>query len=218
MGHYLSYEGLVGSTTTYRVGSGAVGLSLWEQCVCTRAGRNSGRQCRTVKPADSSRRVPERCAHDACCRRSFAKCAPSYRRWHYLRNACRLFAVGVRLGAPNHIFACESPDGELTAIFYVRQAGGAAGSQSEYVSVRPRGDAAEVLLFEMGHGYNVRLTWTGSRQLTIGYPKDANMFAWRNRFRRQVAGRFLDVDLTPVESKNGLFPTKEDECVVSGAA
>lgn len=65
----------------------------------------------------------------------------------------------------------------------------------------------------MGHGYNVRLAWTGPTHLTIGYPHDANMLAWRKRFRTNLAGTLLDVELTPIDSKNGLFPGGENECV-----
>lgn len=101
----------------------------------------------------------------------------------------------------------------MTATFYVRQSGGAAGSQAEYVSVRPRAGGPEVLVFEMGHGDNVRLTWTGPSQLTIGYPRDANMLAWRKRFRKEVGSKPLDVTLTPVDSRNGSLPGEKNECV-----
>jgi hypothetical protein len=116
-------------------------------------------------------------------------------------------------GERTDVFACDSPDTALTATFYVRQGGGAAGSQEEYVSVRASVGGPESVVLQMSHGYNVRLAWIGSNHLTIGYPREANMLAnWRKKFRKSVGSTEVDIELTPIDSRNGLL-ADGDQCI-----
>lgn len=115
----------------------------------------------------------------------------------------------------DHLF-CPSPDGVLTAIFYSRSGGGAAGWVSLYVSLRQEGVEEEVVLFEMGHGYDVVLTWLSASRLRIEYPSDANAFHLRKRFRKRLEeGRVLEVELAKKESENGQFIHDTRRCASS---
>lgn len=71
-----------------------------------------------------------------------------------------------------------SPDGRYTATFYTVSGGGAAGYVVEYVSLRERGKAFrahEGKVFEMGHAYEIDLSWKESRHLVVEYPDRADV-------------------------------------------
>jgi hypothetical protein len=109
---------------------------------------------------------------------------------------------------------CLSPDERLAAVLYGRSSGGAAGSVAHYVSVRPTGGDAEVVIFEMFKGYNIRLDWRKDSALTIGYPA-GSIISGRDgqTFTKTVAGRQVEVRLIGIPSQHGLFGSGESECV-----
>src|SRR4051812_44117395 len=106
-------------------------------------------------------------------------------------------------GERKDILTCDSPEAALQAVFYGRQAGGAAGSQEEFVSVRRhKTDAKETVVFQMGHGYDVRLNWMSASRLVISYPRDAVVIGnpWKH-FSRELAGARVDVELVAAPAK-----------------
>lgn len=108
------------------------------------------------------------------------------------------------------LLACISPDGSKTALFYREFGGGAAGWQTEYVSVRPAKDEP-TSVFEMRHGYDVVLEWVSADTLTIHYPHEAVVYSITNDAKLADSSR-LKVLLLEKPSKWGSFVNDKTRC------
>lgn len=114
------------------------------------------------------------------------------------------------------IFDCASADGEKVASFYRVFGGGAAGWQLMRVSLRREEETFEAddFIFEMSHGYDVRLEWSDSQSLVIGYPDTARVEKKPGSEADSVA-----ISLRMLASVDGSFADSEDAgCFGSGAA
>ena len=123
---------------------------------------------------------------------------------------CGAAACGRRGERQDHL-ACVAPDGSKTALFYREYGGGAAGWQTELVSVRPARGEARILL-EMGHGYDVVLEWVSSDTLTIHYPQEAGVSRTANDVKLADSSR-LKVVFVKEPSKGGSFVNDTTRCV-----
>lgn len=121
-----------------------------------------------------------------------------------------LLGALVAQGCPQsveQIFECASRDGERIASFYRVFGGGAAGWQLMRVSVRPKAEPfdADDFIFEMSHGYDVRLEWQDSQNLLIGYPGTA-----RIEKTPGAVAEGVDISLRPFDSADGTFVNPEE--------
>jgi hypothetical protein len=113
------------------------------------------------------------------------------------------------------ILECKAPDGEHIAEFYREYGGGAAGSQSEFVSVRRSDTSKRQVVLEMDRGYDVRLDWTSANHLVITYPGTARVRLYKSEFDVQIGGdkyRSWGSELKSAESTEGQFVTGKTAC------
>lgn len=89
------------------------------------------------------------------------------------------------------VMECPSPDGKLLAVFWWQGGGGAAGWDSEYLTVQAAGDPAssapsrdglDAYVLYMSHGYDVGLTWKDGKSLEVEYPSSAVIHHMAHRY------------------------------------
>lgn len=82
-----------------------------------------------------------------------------------------------RLDTVELLLDCESPAGENLASFYRIYGGGAAGWQLLRVSIRANTQPfdADSFVFQMTHGYDVRMQWQGEHHLRLQFPSEARV-------------------------------------------
>lgn len=74
---------------------------------------------------------------------------------------------------------CPSPDGELNAVFWWKEGGGAAGWEESLLTVLPSGVEVDAVfsgdknyryVFRATHVQDIQLTWRDTRTLLVAYP------------------------------------------------
>ena len=111
-----------------------------------------------------------------------------------------LFGCGFGADETKVLFSCASPDGKLVANFVRISGGGAAGYQKLYVNILESQFNAESQVFEMAHTYDLRLRWITNSHLEIGYPAQASIDHWQNRFGRSTENKTSLVQVWPGQS------------------
>src|SRR5437667_9786836 len=96
------------------------------------------------------------------------------------------------------VLTCSSPSGAFSAEFYVEQAGGAAGSQYEFVGVQARKGKPVIVLMLRG-GYDAVLEWRDDTTLAIAYPDQARVDHWQSWLTPMTGGR---VEVPPPPSRH----------------